>query len=69
MYEIVVRVLGFNRENILHIASSQMDTKGATNANLMICWINRNNEKILTETPKPKFEIRELDEVFKLLND
>ena len=67
MYEIAVKALGFNHKNILHIASSQMDVRGATNAGLNVCWINRLNEKKLPETPKPRFEIKKLDEVFEFL--
>ena len=30
-------------------------------------WINRLNEKILSETPKPRFETNKLDEIFEFL--
>lgn len=67
MYEIAIKSLGFNRESILHVASSQMDVKGATNAGLTVCWINRGKEERLPETPKPKFEIHDLKELIKIL--
>jgi len=67
MYEIAVKSLGFKKESILHIASSQMDVKGATNAGLTVCWINRGKEKRLEETPKPKFEISNLKELDRIL--
>ena len=44
-----------------------MDVKGATNAGLMVCWINRTNEKLNPETPRPSFEIRKLDEIFNMI--
>ena len=68
IYQFAIKSFGLSPENILHIASSQMDVKGATNAKLNVCWINRLNEKINSEIPKPKFEIHKLDEVFKFLN-
>ena len=64
MYQIAIKTLGFNPENILHVASSLMDVKGAANANLIVCWINRRNEKILEVSAKPEFEIKKLDEIF-----
>ena len=67
MYQYAIKALGFPIQNILHIASSQMDVRGATNADLTVCWINRNNEKRLPETPKPRFEIKKLDKIFGIL--
>lgn len=67
MYQFAIKSFGLPPEKILHIASSQMDVKGATNAGLVVCWINRLNEKILDGIPKPRFRINKLDEVFNFL--
>ena len=64
MYKIAVKTLGLNPENILHVASSLMDVEGATNANMVVLWINRRNEKIPQGATKPKFEIKKLNEIF-----
>ena len=67
MYELAINALAVPKENILHIASSQMDVKGATKAGLTVCWINRRKEKRLPDTPAPTFEIHTLDEVLKII--
>jgi len=67
MYQYAIKALEFPPQNILHVASSQMDVKGATNAGLNVCWINRNNEKRLPETPKPRFEIYNLKKLIEIL--
>jgi 2-haloacid dehalogenase len=67
MYALAIDALEVPKENILHIASSQMDVKGATNAGLTVCWINRRKEQRLPDTPQPSFEIHTLDEVLKIL--
>ncbi len=63
MYQIAIKSLGVAPKNILHVGSSQMDIRGATNAGLVVCWINREREKRLSETPKLKFEIHNLDDL------
>ena len=59
--------LGIPKENILHIASSQMDIKGAKNAGLKVCWINRQKEELAIDTPPPDFEIHKLTELLDIL--
>ena len=67
MYQIAVNSLGCSPDNILHVASSQMDVKGAINAGLVVCWINRTNEKLNPETPKPRFEIQKLEDILNIV--
>ncbi|MBI1936041.1 haloacid dehalogenase type II [Candidatus Woesearchaeota archaeon] len=67
IYQFAIKSFGYNPENVLHIASSQMDVKGASNAGLVVCWINRLNEKRNAEIPEPRFEIYKLDEVLKVI--
>lgn len=67
MYQKAIDFLGFPPQNIFHVASSQMDVKGAANAGLVVCWINRNKEERFPETPKPAFEINKLDELLNIL--
>lgn len=69
IYEIAIQSLGFNIENILHVASSQMDVKGAKNAGLRVCWINRLKEKRASETPIPDFEIYKLDKIINIIGE
>ena len=69
LYQKAIKALGFSPENILHIASSQMDVRGATKAGFVVCWINRLNEQLTPETPKPMFEITKLDEVLDIFSD
>ncbi len=68
MYEIAVKSLGFPIENILHVASSTMDVKGAGNFGFTVCWINRQNEALPSGTQKPRFEIKKLNELFGILH-
>ena len=67
IYKIAIKNLEFNSSSVLHVASSQMDVKGATGAGLIVCWINRLGEKKLIETPKPNFEINALNEIIGIL--
>jgi FMN phosphatase YigB (HAD superfamily) len=67
MYNAAVKYLGLQRSEILHVASSQMDVCGATNAGLTVCWINRRGEQKSPETPKPKYEISDLKELLKIV--
>ncbi len=67
MYNAAVKFLGMPRKDILHVASSQMDVCGATNAGLTVCWINRRKEDKSPETPKPTYEINDLKELFKIV--
>ncbi len=67
MYNAAVKYLGLQRSEILHVASSQMDVCGATNAGLTVCWINRRKEENSPETPKPKYEISDLKELLKIV--
>ena len=66
MYEIAIQEVGVPKENILHIASSQMDIKGATKAGLKVCWINRQKEELAIDTPTPDFEIHKLTELLEI---
>jgi len=68
MYNAAVKYLGLQRSEILHVASSQMDVCGATNAGLTVCWINRRGEQRSPETPKPKYEISDLKELLKIVD-
>lgn len=67
MYQAAIKSLGVDIKNILHVASSQMDVKGGTNAGLAVCWINRGKEERMPQTPKPKFEIYDLRGLNKIL--
>ena len=67
IYERNTQNLGFPPKNVLHIASSQMDVRGAFNAGLTVCWVNRLSEEKLIETPKPSYEINDLGEVLNIL--
>ena len=67
MYAISIKNFGVPKENILHIASSQMDIKGATKAGLKVCWINRQKEKLVIDTPTPNFEIHKLTELLEII--
>ena len=67
MYDIAIKNFGIPKENILHIASSQMDIKGAKNAGLKVCWINRQKEELAIDTPPPDFEIHKLTELLDIL--
>ena len=67
IYQFVIKSLRLKPENILHIASSQMDVKGAIASNLKVCWINRFYEKRKPDIPEPNFEIHKLNEILKLL--
>jgi 2-haloacid dehalogenase len=67
MYNVAVKYLGIPRQEILHVASSQMDVCGATNAGLTVCWINRRKEEKSPETPKPKYEISDLRELLNIV--
>ena len=68
MYQTAIKALGFNPKNILHVASSLMDVKGATNAGMIVCWINRRNEKIPEGATKPLFKIKKLNKIFDYIN-
>ena len=68
MYELAIKDLGYKPENILHVASSQMDVKGSTKAGFFVAWINRRGQERFPDTPKPNFEIRKLDELLTILN-
>ena len=67
MYNAVVKFLCVPRQEILHVASSQMDVCGVTNAGMPVCWINRHNEERSPETPKPKYEISDLRGLLKIV--
>ncbi len=68
MYNKAILSAGVPINQILHIASSQMDVKGATNAGLAVCWINRLHETREGHTPKPQFEINTFDELLSLID-
>ncbi len=68
MYDFAIKDIGFPPKNIIHVASSQMDVKGATNAGFIVVWINRRGQERLPDTPKPTYEIRKLDELLGILN-
>lgn len=67
MYETAVRTLGVPKNLILHVASSQMDVRGATRAGLSVCWINRRSEERVPETPSPNLEISKLSELLDIM--
>lgn len=67
MYEYAIKSLGAGITEIIHVASSQMDVKGAAYAGLAVCWINRARETRMNGIPKPNFEIYDLRELSKIL--
>tara|TARA_Y100000310_G_scaffold345402_1_gene464499 strand:- start:6553 stop:7212 length:660 start_codon:yes stop_codon:yes gene_type:complete len=66
MYDLAQNSLGYDKSEILHVASSQMDVKGATEAGFVVAWINRRGQERFANTPKPSYEIRKLDELLEL---
>ncbi len=68
MYEKALAGMGVSKDEVLHVASSQMDLKGATNAGLQVCWINRRRQKRLPETPEPAYEIHQLTELLDIVD-
>jgi 2-haloalkanoic acid dehalogenase type II len=67
MYETALAGMGVSKDEVLHVASSQMDLTGATNAGLQVCWINRRKQKRLSGTPEPAYEIYELTELLDIV--
>ena len=68
MYAVAQDKLDAPHQRILHVASSQMDVRGATKAGFAVCWINRLNEVRGAETPEPTYEISTLDELLPIVS-
>lgn len=68
MYAVAQEKLTLPHERILHVASSQMDVRGATKAGYVVCWINRLNEPRTQDTPPPRHEISTLDQVLPIVS-
>ena len=67
IYAIAQQKLEVPSNRILHVASTQMDVRGASNAGFVVCWINRLNETRGDDTPKPTFEISQFDQILSIL--
>ncbi len=68
MYAVAQERLDVPYERILHVASSQMDVRGATKAGFSVCWINRLNEPRAQDTPEPSYEILTLDQILPIVS-
>jgi len=68
IYELAINSFDVTKEEIIHVASSQMDIRGAKNAGLKVCWINRNAENLNDDTPIPDYKISNLKEILTIIN-
>lgn len=67
MYRQVINAYNINPRQVFHVASSQMDLKGTHDFGYSNCWINRHQETLWQETPKPDHEITKFDELLPIL--
>ncbi len=63
-----LKTLNVRSENSIFVGDNlSHDIQGAINAGIKSVWVNRKNEKLNPETPKPHFEIKSLTELTDIL--
>jgi len=68
IFKVLLNKLKITPSQVVYVGNSQKhDMIGAKKAGLKIVWINRKNERILPETPKPDYEISNLSELINIL--
>jgi putative hydrolase of the HAD superfamily len=68
IFKVLLTKLKITPSQIIYVGNSQEhDIKGAKKAELKTIWINRKNERLLPETPKPDYEITTLSELINIL--
>ncbi|RLI51539.1 hypothetical protein DRO61_02225 [Candidatus Bathyarchaeota archaeon] len=61
-------MLNVTSENSMFVGDLlRKDIQGAKNAGMKSVWINRTNETITAERPKPDYEIHNLTELLEIL--
>ena len=65
--EIVIKGAKQQKKNMIYIGNSEVDIITGYNFGIPIIWINRNNQKLSKDCPKPKFTINSLEEISSIL--
>ena len=67
VYDLPVRKYNIKKEEIIFLSANTWDVSGSGNYGYNSIWLNRNNSIFDNLDFKPKNEIKNLDEVFKIL--
>lgn len=68
IFEFLINEYSILASQILYVVNSQKDDlSGVYTAGLQVAWVNRTNDNLSPETPRPHYEISNLSELLEIL--